>query len=75
MAGKAVTVVVAPFAAGGASDILGRLVAERLTKALGQQFLIDNRGGAAGMIGSAGIATAEPDGYTLLGLWKCILTS
>ena len=58
--------IVAPFAAGGASDILGRLVAERLTKALGQQFLVDNRGGAAGMIGSAGVATAEPDGYTLL---------
>jgi tripartite-type tricarboxylate transporter receptor subunit TctC len=58
--------IVVPFAAGGASDNLGRLIAERLAKALGQQFIIDNRGGAAGMIGSATVATAEPDGYTLL---------
>ena len=58
--------LVAPFAAGGASDILGRMIAERLTKVLGQQFFIDNRGGAAGMIGSAAVAAAEPDGYTLL---------
>ncbi len=58
--------LVAPFAAGGASDILGRMIAERLSKVLGQQFVVDNRGGAAGMIGSAAVATAEPDGYTLL---------
>lgn len=58
--------IVAPFAAGGTSDILGRLVAERLSRSLGQQFVVDNRGGAAGMIGSAAVAAAEPDGYTLL---------
>ena len=58
--------IIAPFAAGGTSDILGRLVAERLSKALGQQFFVDNRGGAAGMIGSAAVASSEPDGYTLL---------
>lgn len=58
--------IVVPFAAGGTSDILGRLVAERLSKALGQQFFIDNRSGAAGMIGSAAVAAAEPDGYTML---------
>ena len=58
--------LVAPFAAGGASDTLGRMIAESLTKALGQQFFVDNRGGAAGMIGSAAVAAADPDGYTLL---------
>jgi tripartite-type tricarboxylate transporter receptor subunit TctC len=58
--------IVVPFGPGGTSDILGRLVAERLSKVLGQQFFIDNRGGAAGMIGSAAAAAAEPDGYTLL---------
>ncbi len=58
--------LVAPFSAGGASDTLGRLIAEGLTKALGQQFFVDNRGGAAGMIGSAVVAAADPDGYTLL---------
>src|SRR4051794_11545647 len=58
--------IVAPFAAGGASDNLGRLIAEALSKELGQQFFIDNRGGAAGMIGSAAVASADPDGYTLL---------
>lgn len=58
--------IVAPFAAGGSSDILGRMVAEWLSKALGQQFFIDNRSGAAGMTGSAAVAAAEPDGYTLL---------
>jgi tripartite-type tricarboxylate transporter receptor subunit TctC len=58
--------LVAPFAAGGASDTLGRMIAESLTKALGQQFFVDNRGGAAGMIGSAAVTTADPDGYTLL---------
>jgi tripartite-type tricarboxylate transporter receptor subunit TctC len=58
--------IVVPFAAGGTSDLLGRLVAERLSRALGQQFFIDNRSGAAGMTGSAAVATAEPDGHTLL---------
>ena len=58
--------LIAPFAAGGASDTLGRLIAEGLTKAFSQQFFVDNRGGAAGMIGSAAAAAEEPDGYTLL---------
>jgi tripartite-type tricarboxylate transporter receptor subunit TctC len=58
--------IVAPFAAGGASDTLGRLIAEALSNELGQQFFIDNRGGAAGMIGSAAVAASDPDGYTLL---------
>ena len=58
--------IVVPFGPGGTSDILGRLVAERLSKEFGQQFFIDNRGGAAGMIGSAATAAAESDGYTLL---------
>ena len=58
--------IIAPFAAGGASDNLGRLIAEALSKTFNQQFFIDNRGGAAGMIGSAAVASADPDGYTLL---------
>jgi tripartite-type tricarboxylate transporter receptor subunit TctC len=58
--------IVAPFAPGGASDNLGRLIAEGLSKSLGQQFFVDNRPGAAGMIGSAAVATTEADGYTLL---------
>lgn len=58
--------VVVPFAAGGASDNLARAINERLSKAFGQNFFIDNRPGAAGMIGSAAVATADPDGYTLL---------
>ena len=59
--------LVAPFAAGGASDTLGRMVAESLTKALGQQFFVDNRGGAAGMIGSAAVATADPRRLHIVG--------
>lgn len=58
--------IIAPFAAGGTSDVLGRLIANYLTKELHQAFYIDNRAGAGGMIGSAAVAQAEPDGYTLL---------
>jgi len=62
---RPVTIVV-PFAAGGSSDFVGRLLAEQLTAALGQQFLVDNRPGASGTIGSNNVARAEPDGHTLL---------
>ncbi len=58
--------VVVPFAAGGPNDVVARLWVDRLTLAMGQQFIVDNRGGASGMIGSEAAARAAPDGYTLL---------
>ena len=58
--------VVVPYAAGGASDAIARPWAEELSKAFGQQFVIENRGGASGMIGAEATAKAPPDGYTLL---------
>jgi tripartite-type tricarboxylate transporter receptor subunit TctC len=51
---------------GGGTDILGRLIAQHLTAAFGQQFVVDNRGGAGGIIGTETVARAQPDGYTLL---------
>jgi tripartite-type tricarboxylate transporter receptor subunit TctC len=62
---KTVTVVV-PWPAGGPSDISARPVAKGLSETLKQSFVIDNRGGASGNIGSAVVAKAPPDGYTLL---------
>jgi tripartite-type tricarboxylate transporter receptor subunit TctC len=58
--------IIAPFAAGGAADTLGRLIADHLTTAFGQQFFVENRGGAGGMVGAQAGAAAEPDGYTLV---------
>src|SRR5450631_2541947 len=58
--------IVSPFAAGGSSDTVGRIVAENLSQRLHQQFYIENRGGAGGLIGSALVANAPPDGYTFL---------
>ena len=57
---------VVPFAAGAATDTVARLVLERLSKQLGQPIVIENRPGAGGTIGSAAVAHAEPDGYTIL---------
>jgi len=62
---KAVRVVV-PWPPGGANDIVGRIVAQKLSDQLGQQFVIDNRGGANGTIGSELVAKSPPDGYTLM---------
>ena len=59
---RAVTMVV-PFAAGGGTDVLGRIVARRLSETLGQQVIVENVGGAGGMMGSARVAKAPPDGY------------
>ena len=58
--------LIVPYAPGGGTDILGRLLAQALTGALGQQVVIDNRPGANAMIGSSIVAKATPDGYTLL---------
>jgi tripartite-type tricarboxylate transporter receptor subunit TctC len=55
-----------PWPAGGGADLLGRMVADYLTGALKQTVVVENRAGAAGMIGSAAVARAEPDGTTLL---------
>lgn len=63
---RPVTVVV-PFAGGSASDVVTRIVVERMGKAVGQPFVIDNRPGAGGNTGTAMVAKAAPDGYTLLG--------
>jgi tripartite-type tricarboxylate transporter receptor subunit TctC len=57
---------IAPFAAGGTSDTLGRIAAEHLRARLHQQFYVENRVGAGGMIGSREVAMAEPDGYTFV---------
>jgi tripartite-type tricarboxylate transporter receptor subunit TctC len=55
-----------PYAPGGATDLIGRPWGEKLTQAFGQQFIIENRGGAGGMIGTEAAAKAAPDGYTFL---------
>jgi len=57
---------IVPYAPGGGADVMARIVAPRLGAALGQQIIIDNRGGAGGNIGSEAGAKAPPDGYTLL---------
>ena len=58
--------MIVPFPPGGSNDILGRFMAQKLTERLGQQTVVDNRGGADGIIGTDLAARAAPDGYTLL---------
>jgi tripartite-type tricarboxylate transporter receptor subunit TctC len=58
--------MVIPFAAGGPTDVQGRVIAQRMSELLGQQVIIENVGGAGGMTGSARVANAAPDGYTFV---------
>jgi tripartite-type tricarboxylate transporter receptor subunit TctC len=59
-------VMVIPFAAGGPQDVLGRIIGQGMSEALGQQVIIENVGGAGGMTGSVRVAQAAPDGYTMV---------
>ena len=62
---RPITLIV-PWAPGGSTDILGRAIAEQLTRSMGQPVVVDNKAGASGNIGSNIVAKAKPDGYTLL---------
>jgi len=58
--------IIVPFPTGGTNDIVARAVGDRLSKALKQQVIVENRGGAGGLIGTKAAASAPADGYTLL---------
>jgi len=58
--------VVIPWPAGGSNDVVGRIVMQELSRTLGQQFVIDNRAGASGVVGADLVAKAPGDGYTLM---------
>ncbi|MGH8617600.1 MAG: Bug family tripartite tricarboxylate transporter substrate binding protein [Burkholderiales bacterium] len=58
--------MVVPFSPGGGSDLLGRAIASELSVALGQQVIVENRGGAQGSVGAVAVAKSRPDGYTVL---------
>src|SRR5436190_12347729 len=58
--------IVAPFAPGGSADTLGRIVAKKLSEQLKESFVVENRAGAGGALGSEIVSNAPPDGYTLV---------
>jgi tripartite-type tricarboxylate transporter receptor subunit TctC len=58
--------LVVPFAAGGSTDLVGRIIAEGMSAQLGQQVLVVNHAGAGGVVGATAVADAAPDGYTIL---------
>jgi tripartite-type tricarboxylate transporter receptor subunit TctC len=58
--------IIVPFAPGGGSDLQGRLFGKKFTESMGQSFVVENRGGAGGMVGAELVAKAPPDGYTIL---------
>lgn len=62
---KAIRVIV-PFAAGSTTDIIARAITDKMSQSMGQPVIVDNRGGASGTIGQAAVATAAPDGYTIM---------
>ena len=62
---KQITLII-PFVPGGSNDLVGRAIGKKLAEAWGQPVVVENRGGAGGMIGTAAVASAPPDGYTLL---------
>ncbi len=62
---RPVTMII-PFAAGGPTDVLGRIMAERMSQILGQQVIVENVGGAGGMTGTARVSRGAPDGYTFV---------
>src|SRR5262245_25683787 len=57
--------LIIPFPPGGSNDVVGRMIATKLGERLGKQIVVDNRGGAGGVIGTEAAANAAPDGYTL----------
>ena len=65
LSGRAIKMVV-PFAPGGGTDVLGRIIAQRLSEQWGQPVVVENQPGASGGIGTKAFVKAEPDGYTLL---------
>src|SRR4029453_1289974 len=62
---RPITMVV-PFAAGGSTDVVARIIAQKMSESLGQSVIIENVAGAGGSTGAARVAKAEPDGYTIL---------
>ncbi len=58
--------VIVPFPAGGATDLVARILTQKLSDSMGRQFFVENRGGAGGLVGSEAAAKAAPDGYTLV---------
>ena len=62
---KALKIIV-PFPAGGTTDVVARMVAQRMSESMGQPVVVENRGGAGGAIGADAVAKAAPDGHTLL---------
>ena len=62
---RQITLII-PFAVGGSNDFVGRAIGKKLSEAWGQPVVVENRGGAGGVIGTSAVATAPPDGYTLL---------
>ena len=62
---RPITLVV-PYAAGGGNDVMARVVAEKMSKTLGQNIVVENRAGAGGSVATRAVAKAAPDGYTLV---------
>src|SRR5438105_5368014 len=67
--------IVVPFGPGGPADIYARIIGQELSGALGQQFVIENKAGAGGTIGTDNVAKAAPDGYTLLMMSNTLTTN